>query len=63
MAVFQSIMANFTTFIMAIILTVIPYAGFELPVIDNKEEDCLLILWRNKCAEGKTCEKYADFDK
>lgn len=44
MAVFQSIMANFTTFIMAIILTVIPYAGFELPVIDNKEEDCLLTM-------------------
>lgn len=42
MAVFTSIMTNFTTFIMAILLTVIPYAGFELPVIDNKEEDCLL---------------------
>lgn len=44
MAVFQSIMTNFTTFLMAIILTVIPYAGFELPVIDNKEEDCLLTM-------------------
>lgn len=44
MAVFQSIMANFTTFIMAILLTVIPYAGFELPVIDNKAEDCQLTV-------------------
>ncbi len=44
MAVFKSIMTNFTTFIMAIILTVIPYAGFELPVIDNKEDDCLLTM-------------------
>lgn len=44
MAVFTSIMTNFTTFIMAILLTVIPYAGFELPVIDNKEEDCLLTV-------------------
>lgn len=37
-------MANFTTFIMAIILTITPYAGFELPVIDNKEDDCLLTV-------------------
>lgn len=44
MAVFTSIMTNFTTFLMAILLTVIPYAGFELPVIDNKEEDCLLTV-------------------
>lgn len=42
MAVFQSIMANFSTFIMAIILTVVPYAGIELPVIDTAEDDCLL---------------------
>ncbi len=44
MAVFQSIMSNFGTFLMAIILTVIPYAGFELPVIDNKEDDCLMTV-------------------
>lgn len=44
MAVFTSIMNNFTTFIMAIILTVIPYAGFELPIIDNQEEDCKLTV-------------------
>ena len=42
MKVFQSIMSNFTTFLMAIILTVIPYAGLELPVIDNAEDDCLM---------------------
>lgn len=44
MAIFTSIMTNFTTFIMAIILTIVPYAGFELPIIDNKEEDCLLTV-------------------
>lgn len=44
MAVFQSIMANFTSFIMAIILTAIPYAGVELPVIDNAEDDCKLTV-------------------
>ncbi len=44
MAVFQSIMSNFGTFLMAIILTVIPYAGFELPVIDNKEDACLMTV-------------------
>ncbi len=44
MAVFTSIMNNFTTFIMAIILTVIPYAGFELPIIDNYEDDCQLTV-------------------
>ena len=44
MTIFTSIMTNFTTFIMAIILTITPYAGFELPVIDNKEDDCLLTV-------------------
>lgn len=44
MKVFQSIMSNFPTFLMAIILTIIPYAGLELPVIDNKEEDCLMTV-------------------
>ena len=44
MAVFQSIMSNFGTFLMAIILTIIPYAGLELPVIDNKEDDCLMTV-------------------
>ena len=42
MAVLQSILSNFTTFIMAIILTVVPYAGFELPVVDNARDDCNL---------------------
>ena len=44
MAIFQSIMSNFPAFIMAIILTVIPYAGLELPIIDNKEDDCLMTV-------------------
>lgn len=44
MAVFMSIMRNFPTFIMVIILTIIPYAGIELPVINNAEEDCLLTV-------------------
>lgn len=44
MAVFQSIMSNFTSFLMAIILTVVPYAGIELPIIDNAEDDCKLTV-------------------
>ncbi len=40
MAVFKSIMANFTSFLLAIILTAIPYAGIELPLIDNVADDC-----------------------
>lgn len=42
MAVFQSIMANFMTFIMAIILTVVPYKGVELPIIDTARDNCNL---------------------
>ncbi len=44
MAVFKSIMSNFLSFIMAIVLTVIPFAGFELPVINNAEEDCRMTV-------------------
>ncbi len=44
MAVFKSILANFPAFIMAILLTAFPYAGFELPVIDTKEDNCLLTV-------------------
>ena len=40
MGVFKSIMANFVSFLLAIILTAIPYAGIELPVINNTAEDC-----------------------
>ena len=42
MAVFQSILANFGTFLMAIILTILPYEGLELPMIYNQESDCLM---------------------
>ena len=44
MGVAESIFANFTAFLMSIILTWIPYAGIELPVIDNKKDDCLLTV-------------------
>ncbi len=44
MAVFQSIMSNFGTFLMAIILTVLPYEGLELPLIYNQEDDCLMTV-------------------
>ena len=44
MTVFMSIINNFPAFLMAIILTVVPYAGLELPVINNAEEDCLLTV-------------------
>ena len=40
MAIFQSILANFCTFIMALILTVVPYKGLELPVINNVKDNC-----------------------
>ena len=42
MSVAQSIFANFTAFLMSIIMTWIPYAGIELPVIDDKKEGSLL---------------------
>jgi len=42
MAIFQSIMSNFLTFIMAIILTIVPYAGQEEPVINNVKNNCNL---------------------
>lgn len=44
MAVFQSIMSNFFVFLMAIIMTAIPYAGFELPVINHAQDDCLMTV-------------------
>lgn len=44
MGVAESIFANFTAFLMSIILTWIPYAGIELPVINNKKDDCLMTV-------------------
>lgn len=37
-------MANFGTFLMAIILTILPYEGLELPMIYNQEDDCLMTV-------------------
>lgn len=42
MSVAQSIFANLGAFLMSIIMTWIPYAGIELPVIDDKKEGSLL---------------------
>ncbi len=42
MSVAQSIFANLGAFLLAIIMTWIPYAGIELPVIDDKKEGSLL---------------------
>lgn len=42
MSVAQSIFANLGAFLMAIIMTWIPYAGIELPVIDDKKEGSLM---------------------
>ena len=42
MSVAQSIFANLGAFLMAIIMTWIPYAGIELPIIDDKKEGSLL---------------------
>ena len=44
MAVVKAIFSNFTAFIMAIVLTLIPYKGISLPVIDTLEEDCNLTV-------------------
>lgn len=44
MSVVKAIFGNFTAFLMALILTCIPYKGVTLPVIDTKEEDCNLTL-------------------
>ena len=42
MTVVNAIFSNFYAFLMCIIMTVFPYAGVELPVIDNSNTDCLL---------------------
>ena len=42
MSILQSVLGNFLTFIMAIVITAVPYAGFELPLIDNVKDDCNL---------------------
>ena len=42
MAVVKSIFKNFLAFLMSIILTAIPYAGFKAPVVKTLKEDCLL---------------------
>lgn len=42
MSVVQSIFANLGAFLLAIVMTWIPYAGIELPVIDDKKEGSLL---------------------
>ena len=42
MSVVESIFANLTAFLMSIIMTWVPYAGIELPIINNKQDDCLL---------------------
>lgn len=44
MTVVKAIFSNFTAFLMAMILTAIPYAGIRLPVIDTNEEDCKLTV-------------------
>lgn len=42
MSVVNAIFSNFCAFLMSIILTVIPYAGFELPIINTVNDDCRL---------------------
>ncbi|MBE6774010.1 MAG: hypothetical protein E7544_07290 [Ruminococcaceae bacterium] len=60
MAIFQSIISNFTAFIMAIILTVFPYAGFERPVINNAKDNCNLTV---ELISDVHIEKYDPFRK
>lgn len=44
MAVAQAIFKNFTAFIMAIIITCIPYKGIKAPLINNEKEGCNLTV-------------------
>lgn len=44
MSVVNAIFTNFTAFLMSIILTFFPYAGFELPVINTEKDDCKLVV-------------------
>ncbi|MBQ7546275.1 MAG: metallophosphoesterase [Clostridia bacterium] len=38
----RRILTHFGAFLMSVILTVLPYAGVALPVLDTKADDCLL---------------------
>ena len=38
----RRILKNFTAFFMSVVLTVLPYAGIALPVLETKADDCLL---------------------
>ena len=42
MAIVQSIFFNFLAFLLSIIVTAVPYAGFKAPVIKTLSDDCLL---------------------
>lgn len=42
MSVVKSIFKHFLAFLLAIIITAVPYAGFKLPVIKTLKDDCLL---------------------
>lgn len=43
MTVAKAIFSNFLAFLMSIFLTILPYKGLELPVIDTSKDDCLLV--------------------
>lgn len=44
MSVVNAIFTNFLAFLMSIIMTVFPYAGIELPVINTEKDDCNLVV-------------------
>lgn len=44
MSVVNAILTNFTAFLMSFILTVFPYAGLQLPVINTEKDDCKLVV-------------------
>ena len=44
MTVLKAIFTNFPAFIMAIVLTMLPYKGVELPVIDTAKDDSRLVV-------------------
>ena len=43
MTVVKAILSNFHVFLLSILLTILPYKGIELPVINTAKEDCRMV--------------------
>ena len=44
MTVVKAIFSNFPAFLMAIFLTIVPYKGVELPIIDTARDDSKMVV-------------------